>query len=135
MHPLDRGPSITSQAFNALEQSGVSCSRCTAIPMLSVLGSVVYVAARSAHCVYELFRGNRNKAEQNHAENEQNAHLDPGILEIRLEKQIQNTSNSEKTIDQQQVETDLLPNRHVTILLTQNSDNQIIGIDINDVRD
>lgn len=135
MHPLDRGPSITSQAFNAVEQSGVSCSRCTAIPIISALGSVVYVAARSGRCVYECFRRNRSRAAQNNAQNEQNGTLDPGIVEVRLEKKTQNTSDSEQTIDQHRIETDLLPNRHVTILLRQNSDNQIIGIDINDVRD
>ena len=123
MQSLERSPSITTQAFDTVEQAGVCCSTCTPIPFISAAGTVVVLVARLSHSIYDRMRGR----------NRDSVHAEPNDVRIEFDKPVDRANNSDRTAESD--DSDKSSRRHVVIVLHQNSDDDITGVEITDTRD
>ena len=123
MHALERNQSVGTQAFETVEQVGVCCSTCTPIPMISAVGTVVVMVARLSHSIYNRARGR----------NRDSVHTEPSQIEVRFDHNSDTSNDSGRSSGSSS--SDKSSRRHVVIILHQNSDDDITGLEITDTRE
>lgn len=125
MNPLERSPSITTQAFDTVEQAGVCCTQCTPLPIVSAVGVVVVATTRTAHVVYSFFR-HREQPDQSQRPREGR----PEFLRTNSVVEFKTAISDSGSDSNSEVST----HRHVRIVLHKNSDDEIDQIEVDEIR-
>ena len=145
MIPLERSPSITTQAFDTVEQAGVCCSSCAPIPIVSAAGTLVVMIARLSHSIYNRVRGRDHHHSRVDTADENNiagrVEGDNIVVEVDSVAIAENPSVRTSSVKGQSNrsagsdESDSSSRRRVVIVLRRDSDDEIEAIDITDVRE